>query len=157
MTRLLIGSLLLASCSTALPDAADGGGDAGSFAGAFLSPDCAPDDGAALSLRLYEVAVPECSADTDHRVLSFYLFEGATSFLPIEAGETLTSSSASGSATACPGGEAPCRSGESWSLTFETYAEGTGASGTYTVTFDDGETVSGRFDAAWCDPGVVCG
>jgi hypothetical protein len=44
-------------------------------------------------------------------------------------------------------------------LTFATYAAGQGSAGTYAVTFDDGSSAQGSFDAQWCpgDPWVPCG
>lgn len=131
---------------------ASGSGD---YAGAYLSPECAPDDGPALRLTLFDVAVPECSADTSARSLSFYLFSGTDDIFPITAPVTITSSSAggglgNGSATECPGGSPPCRSSQDWSLTFETFTQDVGATGTYAITFADGSSASGRFDASWC-------
>lgn len=160
-------SLALASCSDShgLDGDASVGADGGSssYAGAYLTPECAPDDGAALSLLLFDAAVPECSADSERRSLTFYIFQGSSLFFPIEAPETITSSAASGgfgngSATECPGGTPPCRVSMEWSITFETFQEDVGASGSYSITFADGETVTGRFDASWCSPGsIVCG
>ncbi len=130
--------------------------DAGTaeYAGSYVTPDCAPDDGPAIRLLMWEVPVPECSADPSHGSLELYIFGGTDSVFPITAPVTITSSGAggglgNGSATECPGGTPPCRTSSDWSVTVETYEENAGASGTYTVTFA-GETVSGRFDASWC-------
>lgn len=160
-------SLILASCSDShgRDGDASAGADGGSmsYAGAYISPDCAPDDGGALRLQLWDAPVPECSADTARRSLSFYIFQGSSLFFPIEAGETITSSAASGgfgngSATECPGGTPPCRVSMDWSITFDTFQEDVGASGSYSITFAGGETATGRFDASWCSPGpIVCG
>lgn len=161
-------SLLLVACSGSHLPVDDGGGgeDSGGasvYTGAYVSPECAPDDGAALRITLWEAAVPECSADPARRSLSFYLFEGSSTFFPIEPPETITSSSAgggfgNGSATECPGGTPPCRVSQDWSLTFESFLPDAGASGTYSVTFADGETIRGRFDASWCSPApILCG
>ncbi len=158
--------LLLGACSGShgLGDDAGTGEDAGTsvdaataggYAGAYIGPECAPDDGLAYYLTLWDGAVPECSADPARRSLSFYLFEGTDSFLPITAPVTINSNRTgggfgNGSATECPGGSPPCRTAESWTLTFETFEDDAGASGTYSLTFADGSTTSGRFDASWC-------
>jgi hypothetical protein len=44
-------------------------------------------------------------------------------------------------------------------VTFESYVEGDGAAGTFTVTFDGGDTIEGSFDAIWCEPAepLLCG
>lgn len=155
-----LASVFLASCAESHgtgDDAGDPARDAGapSYAGAYISPECAPDDGAALRLTVWEGAVPECSADPARRSLSFYFFEGTDTFFPIVAPETITSRTTSGgfgngSATACPGGTPPCRVSQDWSLTFESFEDGVGASGSYSITFADGTMESGRFDASWC-------
>lgn len=150
--------VMLTACSSAHVGSDDAAiaDDAGVFTGAYLTPDCAPNDGAALTLTLYEAPVPECSADPDRRSLTFYFYPESAELFPIEAGDTIDSTNAGGSVSQCPGGTPPCRAADSWSITFTTYEEEGAASGTYTATFD-GETISGSFDATWCNPGLVCG
>lgn len=157
-TALLAALALLGACGEshvgddgAVPEDAP---SSTSFAGAYLTPECAPDDGEAYTLLLWAAAVPECSADGTQRSLSFYIFEGAERFFPIEPTETVSS----GSATLCPGGEAPCRTSSEWSVTFDDFVADSGASGSYSVTFDGGETITGTFDASWCAPApLMCG
>ena len=56
------------------------------------------------------------------------------------------------------GGTADYASPSSGSLTLETYTEETEASGTFFFTMEDGTTVSGSFDAGFCDiPFEPCG
>ena len=126
--------------------------DGGSpFAGAYLIETCGPDGGAGLQILLYAVPVPECSADLDRPSLTINLYEGADLFFPITDGETVTSTAShnNGSASYCPGGEAPCRVTGDWAVTFTSYAEGGSAMGTYSLTFPDDE-MTGDFDALLC-------
>lgn len=139
-------------------DASADSGGTSDFAGAYVMDACGPADGHALQVLLYDVAVPDCSADTSRRTLAFYLYGPV---FPITPGTTVTSSSASGatgSATLCPGGTPPCQTSGDFTITFDTFVDGTSASGSYTVTWGDGSSDAGTFGAEWCTVGpVICG
>ncbi len=154
-----LGSLLLLACSSAHP-ASDGGTpgtDAGvaEFAGAYIGRDCAPDDGLAYRLVLFQAAVPECSADPSRASLSFWFFEGTDAIFPLMDGSVVTSSAAgggfgNGTATYCPGGTPPCETSPEFTLRFERFEDLGRAAGTYTVELPTG-TRSGVFDASFCE------
>jgi hypothetical protein len=85
------------------------------------------------------------------------LFEGTDLFFPLVDGTSITSSASgggfgNGTATACPGGTPPCQSSQTWTLTFDTFQDMNSASGSYSITWEDGSNASGRFDASWCEP-----
>ncbi len=155
MRRILLVSILLCACSsTHLVD--DGGVPSGPYAGAYIGRDCAPDDGLAYRILLYEVAASDCGSDGVSRSLSFYFFEGSDRFFPLMSGSTVTSTTSSGgfgngSATACPGGTPPCRTSQTFTLTFDTFDDMSRAAGSYSITWEDGETANGTFDASWCE------
>ena len=156
--RKLVGPLVAVSFALGCSQAhspADGGTDAASGlpATAYVGRDCAPDDGAAVSVLVYTSPVPDCSADPEQRSLRITVYDGADSVLPISAPHTITSTAtrATGSVIDCPGGRAPCRTSSAFTITFDTYAEGAGATGTYTATFAEGPPATGRFEATWCE------
>lgn len=158
--RIAFSVLVLSACSATHPasdDAGSSGSDAGAdgFVGAYMMRDCAPDDGPAYRIILYQGAVPECSADPARASLSFYFFQGTDPIFPLMSGSVVTATSAgggigTGSATYCPGGTPPCQTSSDFTLTFETYEDLTRASGTYSVDLPTG-TRTGRFDASWCE------
>jgi hypothetical protein len=138
-------------------DASADGGGTSDFAGAYVMDTCGPADGPALQVILFDAAVPECSADTDRRSLSFYVY-GAR--FPITAGTTVTSSSASatGGASFCLGGASPCQTSSDFTITFDTFVDGASASGSYSISWTDGSTDAGTFGAEWCMSGpILCG
>jgi hypothetical protein len=134
--------------------------DAGSeYAGSYYRPSCGPADGPAFQLDLFQASVAACTVDDTLRTLGFYVHDLGGASLPPSAGSVITStpSAASGTANRCPGGTPPCESSETWTLTFDTFVMGTGASGSYSVTWEDGSTSTGQFDAGWCGDRPVCG
>lgn len=154
MRHALFASLVLCACSST--HVGDDGSTPSDFAGAYIRRDCAPDDGLAYRLLLWDQAVPECSADGARRSLSFTIFEGTDLFFPLSNGTSITSTASgvgfgNGTATACPGGTPPCLSSQSWTLTFDTFEDMSRANGSYSITWEDGSTTSGRFDATWCE------
>lgn len=160
-TLALAVGLLLGACSsthTGVDDGGSSGSDAGGasdFAGAYIGRDCAPDDGLAYRILLWDVAVPECSADPARRSLSFYIFSGTDVIFPLADGSVVTSTTSSGgfgngSATLCPGGTPPCLTSQEFTLRFDRFTDMSGASGTYTIMFETGPQ-TGRFDASWCE------
>ena len=129
--------------------------------GSYVSDTCGPADGPALQITISEFLDPAaCTADPLHASTSFYIHDLAGGTLPPSAGTTITSTAAAsnGSASQCPGGSPPCRVSEDWSITFTSYAVDGGAAGQYTITWGDGSTSVGSFDATRCEHGpILCG
>lgn len=104
--------LALAGCSTS--HATDTGPD---YRNAHLSPACAPDDGPAVSLRVFFAApcsgldcAPACGGAFDGQTVEVLVYDGASTVLPLTAGETIVSGVAApnGVVTICPGRGMPC-------------------------------------------------
>lgn len=147
-----VSALILSACSSShIETDAGSGTDSGSststYAGAYMGRGCAPDDGPAYVITLWDGAVPECTTDPTMRTLEFY-FEGVA----ISSGTTLTSSTlAFASVSECPGGSPPYHVSSDFTLDFTAFTELASASGTYAITWTDGSTSSGSFDASWCE------
>jgi len=136
---------------------ADSGGSG--FAGAYIEDSCAPDDGAAVELTLYDSLSDACVADSIAQTLSIYVWDTA---FPIPPGTTITSAPLDGglapaSATLCLGGTAPCLTSNTLTITFDEYVQDDHASGSYSVTFDGDIVEAGTFVAPWCAGDVLCG
>lgn len=132
-------------------------GDGGAAATAYVSDSCGPADGPAIQLLIFDApGAAACTADDSMRTLSFYVHDLGGAVVPPRSGDTITSTMASSSGTAseCPGGTPPCRLSETWTLTFDGYVDGGDASGRFSVTWADGTTTSGQFDATRCETGV---
>lgn len=135
----------------------DGGGDAatdalaGPYARQVVRPSCAPND--ALSTKVL-LGLPdqedECAVDDLAPNLTLEVWTR-----DIEAPITFTFApgEALGTATLCPGGEAPCTTFESGSITFRSFAQGESAAGTW-ILYGEGDPLSGSFGASWCEPDV---
>lgn len=122
--------------------------------------DCGPTDGPALHVGLYASVDPACGGDTTQRSLEIFVYPSGTASFPPAAGTTIVSTAAapSGTITECPGGSPPCRVSSDFSVTFDTFADDVSATGRYAVTFGDGETTTGTFDATWCErEPILCG
>jgi len=126
----------------------------------LIRHDCGPTDGPALRVGLYGGVDPACGGDPSQRSVELFVFASGTDAFPPAAGSVIRSTVAMprGTVTECPGGTPPCRTSQDFTLTFDSYADGVDASGTYDVTFAGGETTSGSFDAMWCErEPVLCG
>jgi hypothetical protein len=133
-----------------------GDGGAGPYARHIISPACAPNDGPALRIALGDPhAEDSCAIDqlAPHVLLNVWTQD-------IDAPVTISfaETEASGSGSFCPGGTAPCRSFSSGDITFDSYAAGEGARGSWRLLGEE-EMLTGDFDATWCEttPPPPCG
>lgn len=158
-------ALLLSACGDSDGPSDSGGADAsdagnGAFEGAFIEDTCAPDDGPAVSVTLYDSLTAACEADGIARTLVITVWGGTT--FPIPPGTTVTSTAVdgglgNGTATLCLGGTAPCLTSADFTVTFDEYVQDDTASGTYSITFAGDNIESGTFDAPWCGGDALCG
>ncbi len=141
MTMLALGAV--ATSGTASPSG---------FRYALIQRSCAPWDGPAI-----EVTITEEQA-TCKRASYPSINMGVWKELPIHAGQVVKFASISnlGFASRCVK-EGDCERAESGEITFDAYKDGVSASGSYVLHFKRGETVSGRFDAKWCEMRMMCG
>jgi hypothetical protein len=148
--RLLIPLAALACTGT--PTAEPGDGPSGT---ATVTPDCAPDDGSAL---LISVGVSStCGADAPTTPwVRFALWSG----LPNADGDsvTLDASLANGNIWYYDqGGDTDWRVLAGASITFDEYDEAGAINGSYEMTLEDTTTLTGTFDATFCDADPQCG
>jgi hypothetical protein len=128
---------------------------AGSTAG-ILGRNCSPSDGEAIGL--YIDGTTSCLSPVSLGGLSFLVWGRdlqnlhAGSTLSVMPGVNATTKGARVSAVGKP--SVPMTGG---TLTFTTYAMGQGGTGTYAVTFEDGSSAQGSFDAVWCAGSAQCG
>lgn len=129
-----------------------GGFSQTAFEYALIQASCAPWDGPAINITLTQEP-PQCKR-TMEPCISMGVWRG----LPIHPGQEVKfgSGSDAGFASRCKK-VGYCERAESGTIIFESYQEGSGASGHYELHFKGGETLSGTFDAKWCDTRVVCG
>ena len=122
------------------------------FRYALIQRSCAPWDGAAIEMTLTKERA------TCQRRPAPYIEMGVWKGLPIQPGQVVKFAAISdvGFASRCER-ENDCVRAESGEITFDTYKDGVGASGSYVLHFKGGETVSGSFDAKWCEMRVMCG
>ena len=87
------------------------------YRNAHLSPACAPDDGPAVEIRVFFAApcggldcAPACGGTFDGGTADVLVYDGASTVLPLAAGETIVSTTAApnGVVTICPGRGMPC-------------------------------------------------
>ena len=143
--------------------ACDGGTDSGSEPSgpsgpATLTPDCAPDDGPALTLRagLDEASCGEDFVAPDGPWVRIALWTD----LPEADGDRveITADNGKGGIWWYPdGGTTDWHALTDGSVTFDSYTPDGPASGTYTVVLEDGSSLSGTFDASFCDEEPLCG
>jgi hypothetical protein len=121
------------------------------YRAATVRRDCAPWDGAAMSVTI-TTKPTKCD-----RIAAPYIHI-AVYELPIRDGRTvkLETQSQHGQANRCLKEDA-CEAAESGEVVFDNFKEGSGASGRYRLKFRGGETVSGSFDAKWCEFRGFCG
>jgi hypothetical protein len=121
-----------------------------SFSHALIRASCAPWDGPAIDIRLTQEP-GQCK-----NVSGPYIDLGVWRGLPIHAGQVVKFGSGSneGYASRCTK-VGDCERAESGTITFDTYQDGSGATGRYKLRFKSGE-VSGSFDAKWCEDHIVC-
>lgn len=134
--------------------------DAPPSANEVIGRRCGPADGFALELGIFQRAGDSCTGDPSARSLTFFIHDLGGASLPPTAGSTVTSTTAraNGNASECPGGSPPCRTSDTWSVTFDTYEADVSATGSYTITWGDGSSSTGNFDATWCETGpIICG
>ena len=147
--------MLACDSGDSAPGDGDGDGDGdGRFAAQVISPACAPNGGPALRLTLAAAIDPQSCAATDLEeslVITVYSREIA----PPETFDVAELSE--GDAFHCPGGDAPCLTARSGSVTFETYDPDVAAAGSYVVDLGS-EVIDESFDAEACepDPPVFC-
>ena len=140
-------------------DAADGsdagttgdgapGADGGQYTLQLVGPSCGPVDQPSIAISLGDPTGASCAVDDSAPSvrLSVWTQEITApvtfSFAPTEA---------LGDGQLCPGGDLPCRSYPTGDIRFDTYDEGSGATGSWRLQ-DDESTVTGTFGATWCDP-----
>ena len=119
---------------------------------ALIQASCAPWDGAAIEVTLTKD--PGKCDRTDGPYLAIGVWKG----LPIHSGQEVNfdSSSSVGFASQCAKA-GDCERAESGKIVFDKFEQGEGASGHYELLFKGGKTLTGSFDAKWCDKRVICG
>lgn len=140
-------------------DAGAGGGDSGAgddaSAGEFplhiISAWCGPADGPAVRIALGEADAEEpcaVSQDAPQVLLDVWTRD-------IEAPMTISfaPTEQNGNGALCPEGTASCRTFPAGDVTFESYADGESARGSWRL-LDDEEMVTGDFQATWCEPAI---
>ena len=77
--------------------------------------------------------------------------------LPLHDGQVVNfdSRSDNGYASRCAK-ENDCQRADSGTIEFEKFKDGSGARGRYELHFKNGETVSGPFEAQWCETLGMC-
>ena len=123
----------------------------------LMHMDCGPDDGLEPVLEI-GLDGEDCDASAPADALWVrVMISGMAS--GVSGGSTYAVGSADLGVWVYPtGGTADYAFPSSGSLTLETYTEETEASGTFFFTMEDGTTVSGSFDAGFCDiPFEPCG
>lgn len=121
------------------------------YTGALVHDDCGPADGPAIRVLLYGATMPTCRADPDLPSLDFYIYSGG---FPPAPGSTYTDA---GVVTSCPGGTPPCRTSSNFSVTFDSYSTGGGATGSYLISWGSDPRETGTFDAQRCEIDILCG
>ena len=122
------------------------------YAYATIQASCAPWDGPAV-----EVILTKDPVNCD-RTEGPYLALGVWKGLPIHSGQEVNfdSRSSIGFASQCAKA-GDCERAESGMVVFENFEQGKSASGHYELFFKGGKTVTGSFDAKWCDKRIRCG
>ncbi len=140
-------SLCASLAFTAAPVTADSG-----YSFALIEPSCAPWDGGAIELTLTKESA-KCDR-TDGPYLAIGVWKG----LPIHSGQEVAfdSRSSVGFASQCAQA-GDCERAESGKVFFDNVEQGKRANGHYELMFKGGKTLTGKFDAKWCDKRVVCG
>jgi hypothetical protein len=123
------------------------------FTNGTIQGSCAPWDGPAIGITLSAKPL-QCGKTPGGPFISVGVWRG----LPIHPGQSVNFASISeiGFASRCKK-ENDCERAESAEITFDTYKEGSSASGHYELHFKDGYTVSGHFDVKWCESRQMCG
>ena len=131
--------------------AASATGDS-AYSYALIQASCAPWDGGAIEVTLTKE--PATCDRTDGPYLAMGVWKG----LPIHAGQEINfdSRSSAGFASQCAKA-GDCERAESGKIVFEKFESGKGASGRYELLFKNGKTLTGTFEAKWCDKRVFCG
>jgi len=131
----------------AVPSSADA-----PFSYALIRPSCAPWDGAAIEVTLTKESA-QCS-----RIDGPYLVIGVWRGLPLHDAQEVDfdSRTSNGFASQCAKA-GDCERAESGAIVFEKFQQGTGASGHYELQFKGGKTLTGSFNARWCNDRVMCG
>ena len=143
-------ALLLASCNSendlSLPAPPPG------FPTAYAMRDCAPADGPAL--RLYLAAEPSEALPPPAPFVDVAVWQGVGAL----SGKRVewNGPSSAGTARRCTTAEA-CEPATQVVLQFRPVAADTSVTGTMTLTFADGATVTGGFNAAWRSATMLCG
>lgn len=131
----------------AIPSSADS-----PFSYALIRPSCAPWDGAAIEVTLTKE--PARCDRTDGPYLAIGVWKG----LPLHDGQEVkfNPGSSDGFASQCAK-TGDCERAEYGKIVFEKFQAGSAASGHYELHFKGGRTLTGDFDAKWCNDRVVCG
>jgi hypothetical protein len=136
----------------------DGDASVGELPVHVIHPWCGPADQPAVRIALgQEDAQNDCAVDESATSVQLDVWT-----LEIEAPVTFSFSpnEAMASGALCPGAPAQCRSFLYGDIHFDTYEEGSAATGTWRLLGEDEEdSVNGTFEARWCepDPPVPCG
>ena len=133
--------------------AALGSTDDANYQYALVQNTCAPWDGAAMQITLANEPL-QCQRE----VHGAYLMLGVWRGVPLHAGQVVKFSpnENNGFASRCKkAGE--CQAAESGEITFDTVVAGKSATGRYELHFRDGTTMTGRFNAKWCQVRMMCG
>jgi hypothetical protein len=137
------------SCTDAMRDTATNHNGEYSFGAIHRS--CAPWDGSAVALTLSQTAN---AADTAPR-LQISVYRSLQGPLPKPLTFDLKDQQ-TGSASRCRKSD-NCEAATSGTVTFTSFEEGKGASGTYEIQFNDGTTERGKFNLRWENVRELCG
>jgi len=123
------------------------------FSHGTMQASCAPWDGAAVVLTFTTKPLEGKRAPDGP-----FLTMGVWKDLPLHSGQVvkITPGTSNGFASRCKK-EGDCEAVQSAEITFDTYKEGTGATGHYELHFKNGETLIGTFDVKWIATRVICG
>ena len=114
-------------------------------------PSCAPWDGPAIDIRL-TTEPAQCQ-----QINGPYIALGIWRGLPIHSGQVVKfgATSDAGFASFCHRA-GDCERADSGIIVFDTYKDGSGASGHYDLHFKNGKDVNGTFTVEWCENHIVC-
>jgi hypothetical protein len=137
------------SCTDAIRDTATDHN--GEYSFGTIRSSCAPWDGSAVALTLTQTAK---AADTAPR-LQISVYRSLQGPLPMPLTFDLKDQQ-TGGASRCRKSD-KCEAATSGTVTFTSFEEGKGASGTYDIRFNDGTIERGKFNLRWENVRALCG
>lgn len=125
---------------------------------ATATPSCAPWDGTAYAFTLPITGAAECTVTPTTPWVRIEVYD--TAQVPLSAGDsyTLDNTGTTGAGWSYPTGDlGSAVLATSGNLTIDAWTEGSGGSGSWSLTLEDGSTLEGSFDATWCPADILCG